>query len=98
MLGSTPDLQVEERLYFKAKPTLQEVREVVGRLPGGARDLLSTRSRRYKELGLGDRELGEEELIALLAEEPGLWRRPVVIHGEKVVIGFDAAKLTNLVR
>lgn len=95
MLGSK-DVAVNERLYFKQKPTVDEVRELAARLPGGAKELLSTRSRRYKELALADKSLSEQELITLLAEEPGLWRRPVVVRGEKVVIGYDARNLEEL--
>jgi arsenate reductase-like glutaredoxin family protein len=95
LLG-TKDAQVTERLFFKQKPTEDEVRALAAKLPGGARDLLSTRSRRYKELGLADKQLSEAELIPLLAQEPGLWRRPVVIRGDEVVIGYDAPKLESL--
>ena len=95
MLGKTV-AEVNERLYFKQKPTVEEVRSLASMLPGGAKELLSTRSRRYKELALGERELTEEELIPLLAEEPGLWRRPVVVRGDRVVIGYDANRLEEL--
>jgi len=95
-LLATKPVAVTERRYFKEKPTPDEVRELAVRLAGGARDLLSTRSRRYKELGLADRDLTDEELIDLLAAEPGLWRRPVVVRGERVVVGYDAPALEAL--
>jgi arsenate reductase-like glutaredoxin family protein len=87
---------VQERLYFKQKPTVEEVRALAAKLPHGPWDILSTRSRKYKELGLAERELTEEELIKLLAAEPGLWRRPIVIRGDDVVIGYDAVRLQAL--
>lgn len=95
MLGST-DVAVNERQYFKQKPTVAEVRAIAGKLPGGARDMLSTRSRRYRDLELADKELGDEELIRLLAEEPGLWRRPIIIAGEEIVVGYDQKRLEAL--
>jgi Spx/MgsR family transcriptional regulator len=95
LLGST-DVTVNERQYFKQKPTVDEVRAIAGKLPGGARDLLSKRSRRYKELGLAEKELADEELIRLLAEEPGLWRRPIVIAGDEIVVGYDQKRLEAL--
>lgn len=95
-LLASKDVDVNERLYFKQKPTVEEVRALAARLPGGAKELLSTRSRRYKEMELAERELSEEELINLLAAEPGLWRRPVVIRGDQVVIGYDARRLDEL--
>ena len=95
MLGST-GANVEERLYFKQKPTVEEVRALAEKLPGGARDLLSTRSRKYKELGLAEQNLTDEQVTLLLAQEPGLWRRPVVIRGDRVVIGYDQKRLEEL--
>lgn len=95
MLANT-DVQVQERLYFKQKPTVQEVLELAALLPGGARDILSTRSRKYKELGLAGQELSDEALIQLLADEPGLWRRPIVIRDGKAVVGYDAPHLESL--
>lgn len=95
MLGET-DATVKERLYFKQKPTEEEVRSIAARLPEGPWDILSTRSRKYKELGLAGKELTDEELIHLLAEEPGLWRRPIVIAGEEIVVGYDGDRLKEL--
>lgn len=89
-------MEVNERQYFKQKPTVDEVRTIAARLPGGAREILSTRSRRYKELELAGKELGDEELIRLLAEEPGLWRRPIVIAGEQILVGYDQKSLEAL--
>jgi Spx/MgsR family transcriptional regulator len=90
------DATVQERLFFKQKPTAEEVRALAARLPGGARDILSTRSRKYKELGLAGQELSDEALIELLAQEPGLWRRPIVIRGDQVVVGYDQKGLEEL--
>ncbi len=92
MLGASP-VQIKERLFFKQKATVEEVRTLAALLPGGARDILSTRSRRFKELGLAERELSDEELLSLLAAEPGLWRRPIIVRGSTAVVGLDAKSL-----
>lgn len=96
MLGKS-GAKVAERLYFKEKPTVDEVRELATKLPGGPADLISTRSRRYAALGLAERSLSEAEMIQLLAEEPGLWRRPVIIRGDQVIVGFDQKRIESLV-
>lgn len=93
---SASGVPVKERQYFKQKPTAEEVRALAALLPGGPGEIVSTRSRRYAELGLAGKVLSEEALIALLAEEPGLWRRPIVIQGDTVVIGFDQKRLDQL--
>ncbi|HEY8417818.1 MAG TPA: arsenate reductase family protein [Limnochordales bacterium] len=88
--------EVTERRYFTDKPTEAEIRELAKLMPGGVQDLISRRSRRFKELGLADRELSDDEWIALLAKEPGLWRRPITVRGQRVVVGWDEEALRNL--
>lgn len=95
MLGSK-SVEVEERQYFKQRVTLEEVRELAARLPGGLWDILSTRSRRYKEMNLAERQLSAAELEQLLVEEPGLWRRPIILSDGGVVIGYDQQSLDAL--
>lgn len=95
MLGEK-GIQVRERQYFKQPPTVDEVRSIAALLPGGVRDILSTRSRKYAELGLGEKSRTDDEILSLLAAEPGLWRRPIVIRGATAVVGFDQQRLDAL--
>lgn len=60
-----------------------------------ARDVIATRSRAYRTLGLGDRSASDEELLALMAEAPTLIRRPIVVVGDRVVVGADRERLSQ---
>lgn len=95
MLGEL-GAEVTERRYYSDMPTEDEIRELAKLLPGGVRDLISPRSRRFRELGLAGQELSDEEWIALLAREPGLWRRPITVRGQRAVVGWDEKALTDL--
>ena len=57
--------------------------------------VMSRRSRSYSEL-IGDREPSDDELLALMAQEPTLLRRPLVVRGDRAVIGFDREALAAL--
>jgi arsenate reductase len=61
------------------------------------RDLISRRSRPYKELGLADRELIDDEMLDLMAEYLALIRRPLTVKGTKAVVGLDRKQLLELV-
>ncbi|REJ33932.1 MAG: hypothetical protein DIU82_09860 [Bacillota bacterium] len=95
MLGEL-GARVAERRFFTDLPTEDEVRRLASLLPGGVHDLVSTRSRRFKELGLAEKQLTQDEWVALLAREPGLWRRPIAVKGRQVVIGWDEQALREL--
>ena len=49
-------------------------------------DFVSTRSPVFKERPL---PRSKKEAIALMMENPNLIRRPILIHGAKVIFGFD---------
>ena len=80
-----------ERELFKDPLTEAEIRELLGDRP--ATDLLSTKSPRFKELGLVGKAISHEECIRLMASEPYLIRRPTFTVGSELVIGFDKARL-----
>lgn len=79
--GMTPAV----RLYLDAPPTPDELREVLRRLGASPRACLRTAEAPYQELGLAG--ANEDELIAAMAEHPILIERPIVIAGDRAVIG-----------
>jgi arsenate reductase-like glutaredoxin family protein len=48
---------------------------------------MNTRSPAYKSRGLGVAKLSKAQALALMAEEPNLIKRPLVL-GKKVVFGY----------
>ena len=60
------------------------------------RELLRTGEAVYKELGLGQREASDEELIRIMAENPDLIQRPIVERGDRAVLGRPTEKIKEL--
>jgi len=60
------------------------------------RELLRTGEAVYRELGLGKRELSDEEIIKLLAEHPELLQRPIVERGGRAVLGRPTENIRAL--
>lgn len=73
------------------------MRDLLAGLDLTPRDVLSRRSRAFKSL-IGDREasLTDDELLALMVQEPTLLRRPLAARAGQAVIGFDRAGLGAL--
>lgn len=82
-------VEAARRDLFKQRPDVQEITALFERAGVTAKEVLSTRSRPYVDLGLAGRELSDDEIIALMAEHPALLRRPIVVKDGKSVIGFN---------
>ena len=74
---------------YKNPPDRETLGRFASRLEGGARALIGTRSRVYRELGLQDKELSDEEWLDWIEKEPRLLRRPILTDGERVLVGFN---------
>lgn len=85
---------VEIRDYFK-KPL--EAGELERLLPLDPAPMLGTKSPKYKELGLKDRQLTKAEAIALMVQDNNLLKRPILVHPRGVIIGFDSVAYEKLV-
>jgi arsenate reductase len=82
---------------FHVEPlTADELRALVTKAGVPARELFRSREAVYGELGLGDREVGDEEAIALMAEHPQLLQRPVVVRGEHAVLARPIDRVLEL--
>ena len=84
------------RDLFKQPLSAAEIKALAAKSPDGVRGLLSTRTAQYKALGLDKKQVGDAELIALMAKEPRLLRRPLTLAGNRLVIGFDGPALEAL--
>jgi arsenate reductase-like glutaredoxin family protein len=66
----------------------------------GSRDFklfLNTRNELYRERKMSEKPPSRAEALKLMAANPNLIRRPVVIRGGRLVLGYDQAALKNLV-
>lgn len=81
--GVTPEV-VE---YLKTPPDAAALKAVLKKLGLTARDVLRTGEAAYRELGLADPAKSEDELIAAIVANPILLERPIVVKGDRAVIG-----------
>ncbi|HKH60976.1 MAG TPA: ArsC/Spx/MgsR family protein [Flavitalea sp.] len=58
-------------------------------LTGSYESLFSRRALKYKERGLKDKKLTEDDYRRLILEEYTFLKRPVTINGEKIFVGND---------
>jgi arsenate reductase len=86
-----------EKVNYYTKPlTVAKLRELLKKMKLKPRDILRTSEAVYKELGLGKRELSDDELIALMIEHPDLIQRPIVERGNHAVLGRPVENIREL--
>ncbi len=83
--------------YLDESVTADEIREVLAKLGIAPRELMRTKEDIYKELGLKN-EQDDEKLIEAMAAHPRLIERPIVIKGDKAVIGRPEEKIVELIK
>ena len=60
------------------------------------RDLLRKGEQAYRDLQLKDRDLSDDELIKIMVENPDLIERPIVVRGDKAVLGRPPENVRDL--
>jgi arsenate reductase len=73
--------------YLNTPPSAAELKTILKMLGFKPRDLMRKGEPRYAELGLKDRDLDDNALIALMVANPILIERPIVVSGGKAAIG-----------
>lgn len=82
---------------LKAEPLKRSEVEELARKVGGPAKLFSRRAMKYRQMGLHEREVSEEEMVRLMAEEYTFVTRPVLVRGDRATAGFSAKRVDELV-
>ncbi|MDH0288290.1 arsenate reductase (glutaredoxin) [Pseudomonas sp. GD04087] len=82
--------------YLETPASAAELKALLGKLGIGARQLLRTGEDEYKELELANPALSDEQLIQAMASHPKLIERPILIVGDKAVIGRPPEKVLEI--
>ena len=79
------------QLYYrdltKQRLSAAELEKLIGRRD--YTDFLNTRNEVYRKKNMKEEPPTRKQAIRLMAKEPNLIRRPVVVAGGRVVVGFD---------
>ena len=77
----------EVTLYLDTPPTAGQLASILQKLDMQPRDLIRKGQSEYKELGLDNKQLSDEQLIAAMVKTPILIERPIVLANRKARIG-----------
>lgn len=82
--------------YYETPLSAEELRGLIDRLGISPRDLLRKDEQVYRELELGQRDFSDDELISLMIDNPDLMQRPIVVRGDRAVLGRSPETVEEL--
>lgn len=89
-------IELEERDFAKQPLAIDELKQLfAGRDP---RDFLNSRSPAFKTRGLAGKALSAAQALSLMAEEPNLIKRPLIIVGRRIIAGFDREQIAAVLK
>lgn len=82
--------------YLQAPPSATQLEGIVEMLGCAPRDLLRKGEKEYKELRLADPKLTPAQLLETMAKYPILIERPIVVKGNRAVVGRPPERVREL--
>lgn len=82
--------------YLKTPPNAAEVEAVALKLGEPVKTMMRTAEAEYAELGLDERGVSDAALYAAMAGHPRLIQRPILIAGERAVVGRPPERVLEL--
>lgn len=89
-------MELELRDLDKQRLTVEELDALIGKR--NYKLFLNPRNEMYRERNMKEAPPSRAEALKLMAENPNLIRRPVVIRGKEIVLGFDEPALKRLLK
>lgn len=84
-------------LYMNDVPSRATLRELLDKLGMSAADLLRKSEPAYRDLNLSDGNPGEDQLLDAMISEPRLIQRPIVVAGDRAVLGRPPENVLELI-
>jgi len=88
------NVELEFRDIDKDRLTAEELDQLIGQRD--YREFLNTRNELYRRKKMKENPPSREDAIRMMAKEPNLIRRPVILAGGRIVLGFDEEAIEEL--
>ena len=88
-------VEIEEVNYAKTALPESVIKDIVKKA-GGVAAVLNTRHEIAKTKGWATKPPSAAEFAKAAAAEPNLLRRPILVDGDRVIVGFDEAAYKKL--
>lgn len=91
------DIPFVERDTAKNPLTIRELESILRLTFNGTDDIISTRSKIYKDLTVDINTLSLKQLHDLIQTQPGLLRNPIMTDNKRLQIGYNAEEIRQFI-
>lgn len=83
--------------YLETPPDIAQLSDLLSKLGMQARELVRNKEAVYRELKLDSPTISDTELLAAMVAEPKLIERPIVVKGDRAVLGRPPENVLELI-
>lgn len=95
-MAADAGVEVEVVQYLKTRPDADELRSVAEKLQGPVTEMVR-RDKTFADLGLTDDDVQTiDQVVPLLAEHSKLLQRPILVKGDRAVVGRPKERIAEL--
>ena len=84
-------------LYLETAIDQSVLKSVIKKISLSPRELLRKREQEFKDNDLMNKNLSDQEIIEFMVKHPKLIERPIVIKGNKAILGRPPEKVLELI-
>lgn len=87
------NIPYEEINILKHEITLEELKEMLNKSLDGTDEIVSTRSKVFKERNIDVDSMSVKELLDFIRENPTILKRPIIVDDDRIQVGYNADEL-----
>lgn len=91
------NLPFVEKNIFTTLLKEDEIKYLLQRTENGTEDIISTRSKVFQEMNVNLDDMGLNELVQFIRENPSIMKRPIILNEKSLVVGYDDDEITSFV-
>lgn len=91
------NLKFVEKNIFTTLLKEDEIKYLLSRTENGTEDIISTRSKVFQEMDVDLNDMGLNELVTFIRENPSIMKRPIILNETNLVVGYDDDEITAFI-
>lgn len=89
------NIEYTERNIINEPLTVEEIKSILRMTENGTEEIISTKSKAYQQLDMEIDSLPLKELYQLIADNPQMLRRPIIMDEKRLQVGYNDEEIRS---